>query len=66
MPLPAPERQLRRAKCDQGQGLERFGITIAVELSDALHQWEDSLALPARSRQRIDTALDTLLVVFEN
>lgn len=42
------------------------GRKLAVAVNSNLHEWEDRLALPARSRQRIDTELDALLMLFED
>ncbi len=41
------------------------GRELATSLNAAMHEWEDRLALPVRSRERIDTQLDALLAVFE-
>jgi hypothetical protein len=35
-------------------------------VNEQMHDWEDRLALPVRSRQRIDTQLDALLALFED
>lgn len=41
------------------------GRELATGLNAQMHEWEDRLALPARSRERIDAQLDALLAVFE-
>ena len=41
------------------------GRELATTLNAQMHDWEDRLALPVRSRERIDTQLDALLAVFE-
>lgn len=42
------------------------GRDLAVRINDEMHAWEDRLALPARSRERIDAQLDALLAVFDD
>ena len=42
------------------------GRDLALAVNDELHRWEDRLGLPARSRERIDTALDALLMLFDD
>jgi DNA-binding MarR family transcriptional regulator len=42
------------------------GRDLAIAVNDELHRWEDRLGLPARSRERIDTELDALLMLFED
>ena len=41
------------------------GRELATKVNADMHEWEDRLALPSRSRERIDTELDALLAVFE-
>lgn len=42
------------------------GRDLAIRVNDAMHEWEDSLALPTRTRERIDAELDALLAVFDD
>jgi len=42
------------------------GRELAIAVNAELHRWEDHLGLPARSRERIDTALDALLLLFDH
>jgi DNA-binding MarR family transcriptional regulator len=42
------------------------GRELAIKVNDDMHQWEERLALPVRSRERIDTQLDALLALFED
>jgi DNA-binding MarR family transcriptional regulator len=42
------------------------GRELAIRVNEAMHDWEDRLALPVRSRERIDAQLDALLAVFED
>lgn len=42
------------------------GRELAIRVNQDMHDWEDRLALPARSRQRIDAELDALLAVFDD
>jgi DNA-binding MarR family transcriptional regulator len=42
------------------------GRELAIRVNDDMHDWEDRLALPVRSRERIDAQLDALLAVFED
>jgi len=42
------------------------GSEVAVRVNDEMHAWEDRLALPVRSRERIDAELDALLAVFDD
>lgn len=47
-------------------GLTDAGRDLAIRVNDAMHEWEDSLALPTRTRERIDAELDALLAVFDD
>lgn len=42
------------------------GRELAIRVNQEMHDWEDRLALPVRSRERIDAQLDALLAVFED
>ena len=42
------------------------GRELAIRVNEDMHDWEDRLALPVRSRERIDAQLDALLAVFED
>jgi DNA-binding MarR family transcriptional regulator len=42
------------------------GRDLTIAVNDELHRWEDRLGLPTRSRERIDTELDALLMLFED
>ena len=42
------------------------GSEVAIRVNDEMHAWEDRLALPVRSRERIDAELDALLAVFDD
>ena len=42
------------------------GRELAIRVNKDMHHWEDRLALPVRSRERIDAQLDALLAVFED
>jgi len=42
------------------------GRELAIKVNQDMHDWEDRLALPTRSRQRIDAELDALLAVFDD
>lgn len=45
--------------------LTEAGRKLAEQVNADLHTWEDNLALPTRTRQRINTELDALLALFE-
>lgn len=42
------------------------GRELAIRVNEDMHDWEDRLALPLRSRERINAQLDALLAVFED
>ena len=46
--------------------LTAAGREVAIRVNDEMHAWEDRLALPVRSRERIDAELDALLAVFDD
>ena len=56
---PTDRRRVLVTLTDSGRAL-----TIAV--NEELHRWEDRLGLPTRTRERIDTELDALLMLFED
>lgn len=41
------------------------GREIAIGVNRDMHAWEERLALPVRTRERIDHSLDALLAVFD-
>ena len=61
----------RRLLLDQPSSAVAYELTdagreLAIRVNEAMHDWEDRLALPVRSRERIDAQLDALLAVFED